>query len=28
LTTTNTSKFSIHIWRINGTSGYAIKAHQ
>lgn len=28
LTTTNTNKFSIHIWRINGTSGYRIAAHQ
>jgi len=28
LTTTNTSKFSIHIWRINGTSGYRVAAHQ
>lgn len=28
LTTTNTSKFSIHIWRVNGTSGYRIAAHQ
>ena len=28
LTTTNTSKFSIFIWRINGTSGYRIAAHQ
>jgi hypothetical protein len=28
LTTTNTEKFSIHIWRINGVSGYRIAAHQ
>lgn len=28
LTTTNTNKFSIHIWRVNGTSGYRIAAHQ
>jgi len=28
LTTTNTSKFSISIWRINGTSGYRVAAHQ
>ena len=28
LTTTNTSKFTISIWRINGTSGYRIAAHQ
>lgn len=28
LTTTNTNKFSIHIWRINGTSGYRVAAHQ
>ena len=28
LTTTNTSKFSISIWRINGVSGYTIFAHQ
>lgn len=28
LTTTNTNKFSIFIWRINGTSGYRIAAHQ
>jgi len=28
LTTTNTSKFSIHIWRVNGTSGYRVAAHQ
>lgn len=28
LTTSNTSKFSIHIWRVNGTSGYRIAAHQ
>ena len=28
LTTTNTDKFSIHMWRINGTSGYRIAAHQ
>ena len=28
LTTTNTQKFSIHIWRINGTTGYRIAAHQ
>ena len=28
LTTTNTHKFSIHIWRVNGTSGYRIAAHQ
>jgi len=28
LTTTNTQKFSIHIWRVNGTSGYRVAAHQ
>jgi hypothetical protein len=28
LTTTNTHKFTISIWRINGTSGYRIAAHQ
>ncbi len=28
LTTTNTNKFSISIWRINGVSGYRIAAHQ
>lgn len=28
LTTTNTNKFSIFIWRINGTSGYRVAAHQ
>jgi hypothetical protein len=28
LTTTDTHKFSIHIWRINGTSAYRIAAHQ
>jgi hypothetical protein len=28
LTTTNTSKFSISIWRINGTAGYRVAAHQ
>ena len=28
LTTTNTNKFSIFIWRNNGTSGYRIAAHQ
>jgi len=28
LTTTNTNKFTISIWRINGTSGYRILAHQ
>ena len=28
LTTTNTNKFSIHIWRINGISGYRVAAHQ
>jgi len=28
LTSTNTSKFSIHIWRVNGTSGYRVAAHQ
>ena len=28
LTTTNTNKFSIHIWRVNGTSGYRVAAHQ
>lgn len=28
LTTTNTNKFTISIWRINGTSGYRIAAHQ
>ena len=28
LTTTNTNKFTVSIWRINGTSGYNIFAHQ
>lgn len=28
ITTTNTQKFSLSIWRINGTSGYRIAAHQ
>lgn len=28
LTTTNTQKFSISIWRINGTAGYRVAAHQ
>ena len=28
LTTTNGDKFSIQIWRINGTSGYRVAAHQ
>ncbi len=28
LTTTNTSKFTISIWRINGVSGYRVAAHQ
>jgi hypothetical protein len=28
LTTTNAHKFSIHIWRVNGVSGYRIAAHQ
>jgi hypothetical protein len=28
LTTTNTHKFTISIWRINGVSGYRIAAHQ
>jgi len=28
LTTANTSKFSIMIWRVNGTSGYRVAAHQ
>jgi hypothetical protein len=28
LTTTSTSKFTVSIWRINGTSGYRIAAHQ
>jgi hypothetical protein len=28
LTTTNTSKFTINIWRINGVSGYRVAAHQ
>ena len=28
LTTVNGSKFSIHIWRVNGTSGYRVAAHQ
>lgn len=28
LTTTNGHKFSIMVWRINGTSGYRIAAHQ
>jgi hypothetical protein len=28
LTTTNTQKFTVSVWRINGTSGYRIAAHQ
>ena len=28
LTTTNTSKFSIFIWRVNSVSGYRVAAHQ
>ena len=28
LTTTNTSMFTISVWRANGTSGYSIFAHQ
>lgn len=28
LDTTNTHKFSIFIWRINGTAGYRVAAHQ
>jgi hypothetical protein len=28
LTTTNTSKFTLSIWRINGVSGYRVAAHQ
>lgn len=28
LTTTNGSKFTIQFWRINGTSGYRVAAHQ
>lgn len=28
LTTTNTSKFTLSIWRINGTSGYRVASHQ
>jgi hypothetical protein len=28
LTTTNTQKFTVSIWRVNGTSGYRIAAHQ
>jgi hypothetical protein len=28
ITTTNSSKFSIHIWRINSVSGYRVAAHQ
>lgn len=28
LTTTNTNKFTLSIWRINGTSGYRVAAHQ
>lgn len=28
LTTTNTSKFTLSVWRINGTSGYRVAAHQ
>jgi len=28
LTTTNTHKFSLHIWRVNGISGYRVAAHQ
>lgn len=28
LTTTNTSKFSIFIWRVNGVAGYRVAAHQ
>ena len=28
LTTTNTNKFTIDVWRINGTAGYRVAAHQ
>ena len=28
ITTTNTAKFSIFVWRINGTAGYRVAAHQ
>lgn len=28
LTTTNTNKFSIHLWRVGGTAGYRVAAHQ
>lgn len=28
LTTTNTSKFSIMVWRVNGTAAYQVVAHQ
>lgn len=28
LTTTNGNKFTISVWRINGTSGYRVAAHQ
>lgn len=28
LTTTNSNQFSIFIWRVNGTSGYRVAAHQ
>lgn len=28
LTTTNTSKFTLSIWRVNGTAGYRVAAHQ
>lgn len=28
LTVTSTHKFTVHIWRINGTAGYRIAAHQ
>lgn len=28
LTTTNTQKFSIFIWRVNGVAGYRVAAHQ
>jgi hypothetical protein len=28
LTTTNTSKFSISVWRVNSVAGYRIAAHQ
>lgn len=28
LTTTDTNKFSLMIWRVNGTSGYRVAAHQ